>query len=161
MTGAPAAGTTVKISDETAGVPFKTVTVSDPDDGRTVTATVTVSNTSYGTLASTAGGSTNATFGIWTVSGTATAVTAALDALTFTPKAHQYAPGTVKSVSLSLGISDSAGTSSSASTTVAITSATDPDHADGPGGVRLHHRHRGDQGRSPRSRSPSPITARP
>lgn len=126
VTGAPASGTTVKITDETTAAPFHGVTVNDPDYGRTVSATVTVSNTAYGTLSSAAGGSYNATFGFWTVSGTAAAVTAALDALTFTPKAHQFAPGTVKSLALSLSLADSAGTSSSSSTTVAITSATDP-----------------------------------
>ena len=81
-------GTTAQqqiVGDQTTIRPLADVTLAD-DPSQTDTVTVTLSNKANGRLAST-GGSYDASSGVYTVTGSAAVVTAALDALVFTPAA--------------------------------------------------------------------------
>ena len=87
------AGVTIQGTDAAPLNPLGGVTVADLDAGATETATVTLSSTTNGALANLGGGTYNAATGVYTVSGSAAGVTAALDALVFDPLAHEVAPG--------------------------------------------------------------------
>ena len=81
--------------DHTALDPLAGVTVSDLDAGQTESVTLTLSSPLNGTLSNLAGGSYDASTGVYKVSGSTAAVTAALDGLVFTPTINQVAPGQV------------------------------------------------------------------
>jgi autotransporter-associated beta strand protein len=112
--------------DHTALNPLAGVTVSDPDVGQTETVTLTLSSTANGILSNLVGGSYDATTGVYTVSGSATAVTAALDGLLFTPTNHEVAPGQVVATQFSLSVTDGLMTAPATATTLDITALNDP-----------------------------------
>lgn len=66
-------------------VTVPTVTVTDPDPGDVVTATLTLSAPTSGTLSISGGATYNVSTGVWSLSGTVADVNAALAAITFTP----------------------------------------------------------------------------
>ena len=68
-------------TDEASLSPFSGVSISDIDFGQTETVTVTLSAAGNGTLSNLAGGSYDATTGVYTVTGSDAAVTAAVDGL--------------------------------------------------------------------------------
>ncbi len=94
-------------------MPFAGVTVTD-DPSQTESVTVTLSSTDAGGLSSQNGGSYNAATGVYTVSGTAAAVTTALDGLVFTPA--NGTPGQGVTTSFSVSISDTVGLTATGST---------------------------------------------
>jgi uncharacterized repeat protein (TIGR03803 family) len=65
--------------------PLSKVVVSDVNPGQTDTVTVALSSAMNGTLSNVGGGRYNSTSGVYTDTGTAATVTAALDGLVFTP----------------------------------------------------------------------------
>ncbi|WP_442795366.1 YDG domain-containing protein [Pelobium manganitolerans] len=75
-----------------SAVALDDIAVSDPDGGEIITATLTLSNVSAGTLSTGTYGSATSTFnagtGVWTVSGSVSDVNAALAAVAFTPSAN-------------------------------------------------------------------------
>jgi hypothetical protein len=105
--------------------PFTGVVITDANAGQTETAIVTLSSAANGTLSdpnAATDGSTAAT-GVWSVSGSATQVAAALDGLVFTPTANQVAPGASVTTTLTVMVEDTAGEQASARSTVTATRA--------------------------------------
>jgi hypothetical protein len=126
---------TVTGNDHAPLSPLAGVTVSDLDPGQTETVTVTLSSPLNGTLSNLSGGAYDAVNGIYTVTGNAAAVTAALDALVFTPTAYQVAPGQTVTTVFNLLATDGLMFSSAAATTVNITALNDPPAISGVGGA--------------------------
>jgi len=108
-------------SDISSLSPLSSVVVTDPNAGQTDTVTVSLSAAVNGTLSNLDGGSYNATTGVYTDTGSAAAVTAALDGLVFTPTSHQVAPG--ETVSTSFTITDTDGPNATGTTTTVVATA--------------------------------------
>ena len=133
-----------------------------PDRPRRVT--VTLSAAANGTLSNLGGGSYNATTGVYTDTGTAAAVTTALDGLVFTPTVNQVAPGQTVTTSFTISDKDTLGvTATNSTTTVVATDVAVPPTitgtARGPSGDRsrnhravLESHHRGVKPRPNRDR---------
>jgi hypothetical protein len=100
------AGKTIKGYDNATLTPLAGVVVSDLNVGAVDTATLHLSSTANGALSNLGGGAYNSVTGDYTVTGAPAAVTAALDALIFTPTAHQVAPGASVSTTFSLSVSN-------------------------------------------------------
>jgi len=81
---------TVNYTEGDASVALTNIVITDSDVGDTLTATLTLVNETAGALTASSGnGETyNATTGVWTASGTLTAVNAALAAVAFTPNTN-------------------------------------------------------------------------
>lgn len=86
------ASSSQEIDDQARIAPFSKVVVSDLTAG-IETLTVTLSAAANGTLTNLGGGNYNATTGVYSDTGSAAAVTTALNGLIFRPAAQQVAPG--------------------------------------------------------------------
>jgi endoglucanase len=132
----------VATTDASGAKPFAGVVITDANAGQTEAATVTLSAAANGILSdpnARTDGST-ITNGVWTISGSSTAVAVALDGLVFTPTDHQVAPGGAVTTTLTAAIKDTAGEKAVASSTITATAvaaaitmtpATDSVHTSG------------------------------
>ena len=109
-----------KTTSEAAVKPFSGVTIADPNSGASDTLTITVTGAG-GTLSGT--GLTGGTGGVYTLAGTAAAITSELDALSFTPKAGS--PGTSSTTNFQLSDLSSAYATATVNTTTSVVD-TDP-----------------------------------
>jgi hypothetical protein len=113
------------ITDQAADRPFSGVTIGDVDStAQTLVLTVTLSDRANGTLSNLGGGYYDAAAGVYTVSGTAAGLTAALDALIFTPTTHQVPAGSTVTTTFSIGVNDGVAPTVTNSTTSVIATGT-------------------------------------
>ena len=110
------------ITDLQTITPFTGVTIGDANFSQTETVTVTLSAAANGTLTdlnAATDGSTNVG-GVYTIAGSASAVTTALDALVFTPTQNQVASGQSVTTSFTITDKDTAGQTATNNTTSVI-----------------------------------------
>ena len=97
------------VADTATLRPLATVAVTDPDGGLQETATFTLSNTANGVLSNLGNGSYDAAHGVYSVTGSAQSITAALEQLVFTPVAHEAAAGSTVATGFTPTVQDTAG----------------------------------------------------
>jgi hypothetical protein len=112
-----------EISDQETITPFASVVIADANLGQTDTVTVTLSTAANGTLTNLGEGTYDAAAGVYSVTGTASEVTAALNALTFTPTPYQVAFGQTVTTGFAISDTDTAAESATDSTTTVIATA--------------------------------------
>jgi autotransporter passenger strand-loop-strand repeat protein len=122
--GGAITGQVVAVGDTVS--PFGGVTIGDANIGQTETLTVTLSNAANGVLSNLGGGSYNAATGIYTDTGSAAAVTAALDGLVFAPASTGASPGQIVATGFTIGVTDTGGLSASDSTSTVIAGIVQP-----------------------------------
>jgi hypothetical protein len=111
------------ITDEATVTPFQGVSITDIHPGQTETVTITLSNAANGSLSVLGLGSYDSSTGVYTITGTPSAVTGAIDGLVFTPVPHQVVPGDTVTTTFTIDASDTAGDSSSDTTSAVIATA--------------------------------------
>jgi hypothetical protein len=111
------------IDDNAIIKPFQSVSLADPDSAtETHTVTVTLSSNANGTLSNLGGGTYDAATGVFTLNNvTLSQAQSALQALVFTPTAHQVLPGQTVATGFSLSISDDGGAATDNTTSVVTT----------------------------------------
>jgi exo-beta-1,3-glucanase (GH17 family) len=113
-----------RITDIGTQTPFSNVTINDPNAGETEALTVTLSNAANGILSNLGGGTYDPVTGVYTITGTASAVSSALDGLIFTPTYHQSAAGSTVTTTLTISDTDTANVTATDSNTIIITTET-------------------------------------
>ena len=109
------------IGNTSSLTPFSSVVVADPIAGQTETVTVTLSAAANGTLSNLGGGNYDTSTGVYTDTGTAIAVTTALDGLMFNPTAVSGGSGQSVVTTFAIQDTDTAGHVATDSTTSVIT----------------------------------------
>ena len=103
--------------DDTALLPFAGLMAADPDPGQQQTLQITLSNPANGVLTNLGSGRYDAVAGVYMVTGTVSAVSAAAAALSFVPTRRQTSPGQQVTTDFSLQLRDSAGAGGPATVT--------------------------------------------
>jgi hypothetical protein len=129
------AAASVSTTDPASVKPFTGIVITDANAGQTETARVTLSNTAHGTLsdpkAATDGSSV--ANGVWTSSGSAATVAAALDGLVFMPSSS----ASIITTTVTAAITDTAGETTSAASTITADPAAVA-HAASPGNTQVN-----------------------
>jgi autotransporter passenger strand-loop-strand repeat protein/uncharacterized repeat protein (TIGR03803 family) len=122
-------------TDQASIDPFASVTITDPNAGQNEMVSVTLSSAANGTLSNLDGGNYDAATGVYTVSGSADAVTAALDGLVFTPTSGQVPPGQSVTTSFTIVDTDTAGATVTNRTTTVLAAPIVPPVISGGGAM--------------------------
>jgi hypothetical protein len=110
------------IVDKQTVAPFSAVAISDSQAGQTLTLSVAPSHSADGALSNLDGGDYNTTTGIFTLTGAAPLLTAALEGLIFTPS---IAAGATATIQFTLSVSDGSDpTVTDSTTSVTVTSVS-------------------------------------
>ena len=121
-------------TDHATIAPFSGVTIGDGNANQTESVTVTLSAAANGTLTNLSSGHYNAMTGAYTDSGSAAAVTAALDGLVFKPTLGQVTPGQTVTTNFTITDSDTVGGKATDTATSVISTATIGITGTGPSG---------------------------
>ncbi|MBS0196832.1 MAG: DUF4347 domain-containing protein [Planctomycetes bacterium] len=111
------------VEDNATTSPFPAVTVTDPDPSQTLTATVTLDTAAKGAFTPgslTTSGFTHSGGGVYTRTGSASALTTALRALVFAPTENRAAVGSTETTTFTLDIDDGVAAVASDSTATVI-----------------------------------------
>jgi beta-glucanase (GH16 family) len=145
LTPPPGASTPITMTPATEAVattdaattkPFSNVVITDANAGASESVTVTLTSAANGILTDPNAETDGSTVvnGVWNAAGSSTAVAAALDGLVFKPTAHQVAPGSDVTTTVTAAIEDTAGekyvgtskiTATAAATAISITPKTE------------------------------------
>ena len=115
--------TGLRISDSGTIAPFSQVQISDVNAGQNETVTVTLSTAANGTMTSLGIGAYDGVAGVYTISGSAAAVSAALNNLVFVPTQAEVAPGSTVATGFTISVTDTALLTTSDNTTTVIATA--------------------------------------
>ena len=110
---------------------FASASVVDPTSGQTETLTIVPSSNFNGTFSNLDGGTVDPATGIYTITGTSSDVTNALQGLVFTPTPHQVAPGETVTTRFTITDTDTAGTTATDTVTSVVVTDTAPCFASG------------------------------
>ncbi|WP_194712888.1 cadherin-like domain-containing protein, partial [Noviherbaspirillum soli] len=114
------------VNDNASLSPFAAITLADSDvPAQMLTVTVTLDDAARGRLSQLGGGSYDAAAGVYRISGSATAVTAALRGVVFTPAEGRVAPGFAETTTFAISVSDGMSAANAAASVV----STAIDHA--------------------------------
>ncbi|WP_228527064.1 cadherin-like domain-containing protein, partial [Noviherbaspirillum soli] len=123
ITGMPA---DQRVADNATISPFTTVLVGDVDNpSETLTVTISLDIAAKGGLSNFGGGSYDTGTSVYTVTGTAAQVTAAVNGLVFTPAANRVAPGSSETTTFRISAFDGSVTTADYMTSVISTSIND------------------------------------
>ncbi|WP_165820083.1 hypothetical protein [Microvirga sp. KLBC 81] len=118
--GGADAPVTVTIADTEMASPFADVTITD--DSPTVTVTIAMDTASEGEFSNLGIGTYNRTTGVYTVTGTAAEVQAAIRALQFSPEDRTAPAGSVQTTNFAISIVDSKGVEGQPNSNISVAS---------------------------------------
>jgi hypothetical protein len=131
-------GVPVDFVSPASAKPFIDVVITDAEAGETETASVMRRDASHGTLSdpNAAVDGNSLASGVWSVSGAAAAVAAALDGLVFTPSSSASASASAVTTTVTAAMTDPAGETASAASTITATLAM-ATHAASPADTQI------------------------
>ncbi|MDB5772902.1 MAG: tandem-95 repeat protein, partial [Burkholderia sp.] len=112
--------------DKASTTPFSNVIIGDVDSpSQTLTVTITLDLPAKGMLSNLSGGTYDAATGVFSFTGSAVKVTAAVRGLVFAPTENRVTPGLTETTALAITVNDGIAATTDVTTTVVTTSIND------------------------------------